>query len=357
MNDLPATPDTGAEPIAAPEPIVEDRSDIPDQVAPRSISDIVSDVLKDMPEEWDTDPKPEEEPEAKPKDRDETGKFKGKEKPEEPKEEPAPQEEPAPEPVAPAPDRFSVAAKEAWAKAPPEVQHEVARMQRELENGLNEYRQRDEPLKQYRQLAEQNGVKFEDAVANYVRAEQALTENPVQALAQMADAYVPGGFKAFLAKVTGQHQDASPQDAVLAEIRAENARLRADMQRFTQGLTQQQQAQADAQARAQLEGTVQRMAGELPRFEELRGEMRRLIETGYVSGDDPETIFRQAYDTAARLIPAPVAPAPQPEPVQTRAQALSVTGAPASGSNPRHRDPAANPQEAVKRAFAQLGLA
>ena len=49
MNDTAPTPDAGAEPIAAPEPIVEDRSDIPDQVAPRSISDIVSDVLKDMP--------------------------------------------------------------------------------------------------------------------------------------------------------------------------------------------------------------------------------------------------------------------------------------------------------------------
>lgn len=354
MNDLPVTPDAGAEPIASPEPIVEDRSDIPDQVAPRSISDIVSDVLKDMPEEWDGEAPPVPEP----KERDEAGKFKGKDKPEEPEERPeeAPKEEPAPQVAAPVPERFSPAAKEAWAKAPPEVQHEVARMQRELEAGLNEYRQRDEPLKQYRQLAEQNGVKFEDAVANYVKAEQALTENPVQALAQMADAYVPGGFKAFLAKVTGQQQDTPPQDAVLSEIRAENARLRADMQRFTQGLAQQQQAQTDAQARAQLEVTVQRIAGELPRFEELRGEMRRLIETGYVSGDDPETIFRQAYDTAARLIPAPVAPAPQPEPVQTRAQALSVTGAPDSGSNPRHRKPAANPHEAVSRAFAQLGL-
>lgn len=371
MTDEAQTPDAGAEPVVTTEtaaPEVRDTSDLPSEVAPRSVRDILEDVMSDIPDEWDGDAPLKEAPKPKPEaKRDETGKFKG-DKPKDAVKPEATEEKPdaeaivaepvePPKPAVAAPERLSAEAKAEWDKIPVVVQSEVERMRRELETGLAEYRERDEPLKQYREMADSHGTKLEVALQNYVAAEEALHSSPVEALARMAQQYVPGGFEAFLKQVQGQ-QNATPEQNELSAIRAEISRSRQELQQMQQQLAGDREAQQTAQQQSQLHQTVEGLRADMPRFDEVRDEMRRMIETGYVTGNTPEEVYRQAYQAAERLIPAAPAPAAPPpvEPVQTRAQALSVTGAPSSGSNPQHREPASSVSEALKRAFAQAGL-
>ena len=78
--------------------------------------------------------------------------------------EPAPQAtaapvtpEAPPAATAPAPDRFSKEAKDAWAATPDAVRKETERAFSELTKGLSEYQQRWEPVKQFDEMARQSG--------------------------------------------------------------------------------------------------------------------------------------------------------------------------------------------------------
>lgn len=377
MTEAVITPDTGSEPIApvateAPAP------EAPKSDAPRSQDDKIRDALASVGalEDGDTPPKPN----VAQQERNDDGKFKAKEpKPEADK--PAEKAEAKPEPVKDAkpeakapeaeqpakpkiapPERFNDGAKAAWEAAPDEVRHEVVRMQRELENGLTEYKTkaaeieaRDAPLKPFREMAEKAGVKFEDALQNYVAAEQALVSNPVQALAQMAQQYVPGGLQAFVAQLAGQQPQHDPRDAELHQLRRELAEIKQATQATTQTLEQQRAAQAQAERQA----VVDQFVAAHPRAQEpeIEAEMTRLLSSGYIPADlPPQDRLSQAYDTATRLIPAPVQePAPQAAPAQPRPAATSISGAPASGSSPRASVPQ-SPEQIAERALRKYGV-
>lgn len=349
--------------------------------APASSDDAIRKALadngiNDLPSAAGVTDRPEPMAGKEPAKRGEDGKFAAKEpkadKPVEkaadkPADDPraeAPEAEPAPKSRVAAPDRFNELAKADWDKVPEPVQAEVSRMQRELEKGIGEYKTkvteieaRDEPLREYREMADKAGVKFEDAIRSYVEAEKALHENPAQALAQMAQQYMPGGLEAFARAVLGQEQPkADPRDQQIAQLQQQIAQLNQGVQRTTQTIEQQQAAQAAAERQA----LVDQFAAANPRATEpeVEAEMTRLLASGYVPRDLPmQDRLSQAYEAATRLIPAaaPV-PAPQVEPAQTRVT-TSISGAPQRGSTPPPERTPASTDEAVEMAMRRFRIA
>ena len=360
MTEAVITPDAGAEPVVTTAETSSSDDGIMKALADHGITDspngngadVRDEPAAEKPEKPADKPEAKAEPKAEPKaekepaKRAEDGKFATKDPNAEPE---------APKARVAAPDRFNDLAKTDWDKTPEPVQAEVARMHRELEKGLTEYKAREEPIRQYREMAEKVGVKFEDALSNYVAAEKALHENPMQALAQMAAQYVPGGLEAFARALTGQTQ---PQDRSAQEnhaLRQELAQLRQMVQQSTQTVEQQAQERAAAERQA----IVDQFAAANPRATEpeVEAEMTRLLTTGYISRDlPPNERLSQAYEAATRLIPAPAQePAPQVEPAQTRVT-TSITGAPRSGSNPQRAEPAST-EDAIWSAMKRHRIA
>lgn len=349
--------------------------------APASSDDAIRKALadngiNDLPSAAGVADQPEPTVEKEPAKRGEDGKFAPKEpKAEKPTEkaadkpaddakvtDQAAKADPASKPRVAAPDRFNDLAKTDWDKVPEPVQAEVARMQRELEKGISEYKakvieadEREAPLREYREMAERGGVKFEDAIRNYVAAEKALHDNPAQALAQMAAQYMPGGLEAFARAVLGQAQQADPRDQQIAALQQQIAQLSHGVQRTSQTIEQHQQAKAAAERQA----LVDQFTAANPRASEpeIEAEMTRLISSGYISRDLPmQDRLSQAYEAATRLIPAPPEPAPQVEPAQTRVT-TSITGAPQRGSNPQPEQAPASTEDAIHAAMRRFRIA
>ncbi len=254
---------------------------------------------------------------------------------------PAPEAPRVVEPPQDAPARFSPDAKAAWDSAPPAIRGEVRRAITELEGGLARYQERFGPVQQYAEMAERSGTTLKAALDNYVGMENLLRQDPVRGLEQVCQS-MGTSLRDIAAQVMGQ--PAPEKDAVIGGLQAEIAALKQQFGGVQQTFQQQREAQTVQ--------TVETFARTNPRFDELSGEIAALLKTGYATG------LQDAYDKAARLNPAPApaapaAPAPAP---QTRKSALSVNGAPSSGSNPANRQRSATTGDAISRAFEQVGL-
>ena len=380
MTDAATTPASGVSvdstiPAGGPVQAPTDAPASSDDAIRKALAD---NGISDLPSAAGVTDQPEPVADKEPAKRGEDGKFAAKEpKADKPAEKPADKPaddakaadqeakaEPAPKSRVAAPDRFNDLAKADWDKVPEPVQAEVSRMQRELEKGIGEYKAkvteieaRDEPLREYREMADKAGVKFEDAIRSYVAAEKALHENPAQALAQMAQQYMPGGLEAFARAVLGQEQpQADPRDQQIAQLQQQIAQLNQGVQRTTQTIEQQQAAQAAAERQA----LVDQFAAANPRATEpeVEAEMTRLLASGYVPRDLPmQDRLSQAYEAATRLIPAAAPePAPQVEPAQTRVT-TSISGAPQRGSTPPQEQAPASTDEAIEAALRRYRIA
>lgn len=279
------------------------------------------------------------------------GKFVAKEA--EPTEQAAEPTQKAPEQattIDEAPSRFSPDGKEAWKNAPEAVRGEALRAIRELEDGLQQKDAQLEPLRPFFEMAEQHGVTVHDTLQSYINMENTLRtdlKGGMGLLAQRLGLSLPD----LAAQLTGQAQPEGQQ----AESQRENVILRQEIEGLRAELgkvsnTVKQTTEANTQK------FVEDFASQHERFDELSDEIARLLQTGYADNLD------SAYDIASRLKPvaAPVNPAPvlqepQPQAVQPR-QPLSVTGSPSAGSNPSIRQPSGSRQEALSRAFDQVGL-
>ena len=295
-------------------------------------------------------PKVEEKPKAE-KPRADDGKFKAAE--EKATEQKAAAEPPKADDTAiPPPDRWTLTAKQKWLEADPEVRKEVDRTLTEMQAGLDEYKAERDALKPYRDLAKQHGTTVDKALENYVAAERALHENPVAGLARIAQQYGVD-LQAFARTVLGaQEGQADPRDQQIAALSQQ-------VQRLTQGQEQAAQAAAQREQQAQVDHyrtMISDLRAEMPRLDELKPTIARLIDSGVVSGSDDRSTILQAYQAAERLIPAPApVPAPPAPVAQTRAEATSISGSPSNGSNPRNA-PAKDIDEAVNRALSKYGF-
>lgn len=340
--------------VAAPEPVAA-----PEAPKGRTTADALDRAFakvgldKAEPEaKADPEPKAEAGPARGP-----DGKFAPKEPASEPvtAETPAPAAE-APKPAEPASDaparlRSDPEATAAWASAPPAVKAAVNRTFRELEGGLERYRQTVEPL---RHLIEHHGgaEKVAEYMGGIAQFEAMLKQNPAQGMVNICGAM---GVDARAAAAQIMGQPAPERDAVIDGLKAELNAVKQQVGTVHQSFEQQRQ-QAVTQS-------VAAFAEAHPRFDELSGDIATMLKTGFASD------LADAYSKAERLNPAPqIAPAPaaaaippapqtrttEPPAPQTRKADISIQGAP--GSDPQTRPRSVTSGQALDRAFAKLGL-
>lgn len=258
----------------------------------------------------------------------------------------APQPEQPPAASVAPPDRFSKEAKDAWAAVPDAVRKETERAFSEMTKGLTEYQQRWEPLKPFDEMARQAGKELPSVINDYVEMENHLRANPISGLTILCqrmglDVAQVGQALAGQQPTGGASPDVAPLLNKIAELERQISGV---SQTFQQ---REVQAQVDAFAAAN------------PRFDELSPLMAEMLSTGFAKD------LQDAYDKANRLQPpapvvqqpAPAAPAAQAAPprAQTPKQTLQITGSPA-GSDPSTRKPAGSAGEALRNAFAAVGI-
>lgn len=301
-------------------------------------------VLDEAPVEAAAEPPAEEGP-----NRDEHGRFAAKpvEEPQEPADAPqeAAQEPAKAEPVPEVGLNLSPAERALWGAADPSLRAAVSRRVGELESGLNQYRQRYEPLRQHMEMAERQGVSLPDVLNGYISAENMIRRDPAAGFEHICQG-LGISFRDVAAKALGQ--PAPERDAVIDGLRQELHALKSQVSTVSQTFEQQRQSQ--------ITDFVTKFAGSHPRFDELSGDIAAMLKTGFA------TSLEDAYDKAERLKPAP-APAPvvaqeQVPPPQPRKPAanLSVSGAPSPGSNPAQRTPPPDRRDSIEWALQQVGI-
>ncbi len=255
-----------------------------------------------------------------------------------------------------APARFTETAKAKWHGADPEIRGEVLRMQRELTDGYQKYKEaaeRDGSLSEFHEMAKASGKDLGGVVREYVNMENALRKDPVGGLDTICQRL---GFslRDVAAHVLNQtpDQNASQQDAVIRELRQELAGLKEQVGGVTKTFQQQREQSTLSE--------INKFAADNPRFEELADDIAFFMKSGRAK-DLPE-----AYQLAERLNPAPAsqakdeapaassaAPAPS---VQTDKGLKSINGAPSSGSSPAAKKRVAKSlDDALDAAFGRTG--
>lgn len=329
---------------SSPEPAVETKD-----AAPKSLKDSIREAFSKV-EKGDT----ETPQQAADRARDEKGRFVPKEgQPEAAAANPDPaaaKPQAQPDPNDQPPARFSPDAKAAWATAPAPIKAEVTRAVRELETGLKQYQDFVAPIRQYAELAAQNGTSLANVFANYTRIEQGLRQNPAETVAEILQ----------FAGIT-PHQYASH---ILGQA-PDQARMQADhhinalQNRINQLESQWGGFQQAQQTREQMEARnyIETFTKEHPRLAEpeFAKQCGQLMQARVAADLPAAYAMVERLNPATQPAPATAAQAAQPQPAQTRRN-LSVVGAPASGSNPANRVPSSSPREAARRALAAQGI-
>lgn len=250
------------------------------------------------------------------------------------------------------PSRFSADAKAQWATLPDAVKGEIHRTHRELESGLERYRESAtayDEVREFAELARNSGTTMKAAMSNYVGIEMKLREDPIGGLSQIAE-NLGFSLKDIAAQVMGQAPDqaASQQDQVIRALKQEIAGLKEQVG----GVTTTIQEQNKAGILKQIEAFASDPAHS--RFDELSAEIERQIQGGF----DLSEAYRRA-EMLNPLPPAPViagpqTPAQEPAP-QTRKGSLTITGAPGNGSDPSASAPSSSIRESIRNARAAVG--
>lgn len=250
-----------------------------------------------------------------------------------------------------APGRFSADAKAQWATVPEAVRAEATRAIKELEGGIEQYRQSFEPYRELDKQLKTTGQTFKEVFDHYTGIEQLLAKSPIEGLDRICQ-NMGLSLRQVAQHVMGQpaDQQATQHETTIRELRNEIAALQKEVGGVSTTIKTQQEKAVLSQ--------IEQFAADKPRFEELSNDVAFFLQNGRAKD------LQEAYDLAERLNPAPVAaPAPaapaaqqQADPAQTRKGQLSTTGAPSSGSNPANRKPPASARDALDRAFANVGL-
>jgi hypothetical protein len=254
------------------------------------------------------------------------------------------------------PTRFSPDAKTAWKDAPEPVRAEVHRAFREMEQGIQKYRDDATAfadLRDYDALAKQHGTTIRQTMDQYLRLSQTLqSRDPMPAIQELLR-HAGMTVQDLVTHVTGQQPEQASAGAAreIMELRNQVGQLQQQLQGElgqVKSTLQNQQAQG-------LLGEIQHFAQDKPRFDELSMEIAAQVRAGYP--------LDEAYVRAERLNPLPAAPPPPaaaqngaPDPVVQPRGSLSVTGAPAAGSDPRNRGPSPTTRAALDKSWALLGL-
>jgi hypothetical protein len=256
-----------------------------------------------------------------------------------------------------APARFDAAAKAEWANAPEAVKGAVHRTIRELETGIEEHRQRYEPIRQYDEMAKQYQTDLPSALERYVSMDKLLSQDLATGLDSVIRDKTGGqmGLREFVAQLSGQQpeQNAAQADRTTHELRQQIAGLEKQLQGVT-GHIRQQAADSVGEK-------VNSFSADKPDFEALSSKIVEHIGKGLsleaaydAAKQEAETLARSLGFVPAVEVSQPLSPAPSPTPLKPAGQ-KSVHGAPATGSDPasQKKAPASSIREALERAKAR----
>lgn len=253
------------------------------------------------------------------------------------------------------PARFSPDAKAEWEAAPDSVKAEVHRAVRELEEGHQKYREsadRYEKVREFDEIARKNGREgVHESLKQVVELENAFQRNPIEGFQKVAD-HFGLSLRAVASHIMGQDPQttATQQDQTIQRLMAELNEVKASVGTITRSAEEQKHNQALSQ--------VDEFAKANPRFEELAEDTAFFLQTKKAA------TLEEAYKLAERLNPSSSASTSQPAtPAQTKTAPLSpaglksISGAPASGSDPANQEApiSSNPREALDRAFKRMG--
>lgn len=277
------------------------------------------------------------------------------------------------------PQRFASTAKAEWEKTPEPVRAEIDRSIRELENGLQKYKQsaeRFEELAEYEQLSQQfYRQPLKETLKNYAELDRSLN-NPEINLATLERLvsgmpYVADDGQVYkwdmrqLAEYVLQQteQGVSSFQNPQADLKRELADVKRQLAEFQQGFTQQRETERERSTQT-LQEQINDFATQNARFDELWQDVElELHNPKFAADKDPLTRLKLAYEKVERLNPAPSLAPPAPAlaapdaTAQTRRASASVTGAPGAGSNPAKKPVPSSSRDALKAAFAAKGLA
>lgn len=256
------------------------------------------------------------------------------------------------------PARFVKAAQEAWAQAPEIIRTEVARMEQELTQGLQKYKESHEafePLRQFDAMARQGGTTLPQALSAYVNMENMLRADPVKGM--LAVCQNLGVDPAQMAQALAGQQTSGGASPEVAALQAQIAQLE---QRLSGVAGKYEEIELRP-----VQQQVEEFASQNPLFNYVADDIAKHIAEQKAAGQQPN--LQEAYQAAIALHPhlaalaaqtaAPAAPTTPaaPDPAQTRKASLSITGSP-SVSNTSTRKPAGSTREALDSAFASVGL-
>lgn len=306
------------------------------EVASESLRSVIEGALEKQREAAPVSEEAPVEAEKPPREdgRDDKGRFSAKQA-KEPVEtaepvESEPKEAPATEAVKP-PIGWSVAAKADWANLPPHVQEAVAKREQEVSQGFARY----SGLKQFAEVAEQNGTTLAAAVQDYAKLEDGLRRDFLGGLDAIAArfGYSPADVAQYYAArhgvpATGQIGQGYQQPAFNPDEIISTAEQRA-LARFE-----------EAQTRRESQSEIERFSADPahPYFDNVREDMAILLQTGKAQN------LNDAYEMACWANPETRAimlksqsnssPSPQEAVQKAKAAAKAVGGAPSPGFNP-----------------------
>ena len=374
-----------------PEPKLSTRDAIAkafDEAAEASAKDKAAAAVKDAGEKV----KEAEKAEPKPAPvRTEGGKFAKAEQPEgEPaKADPSAAEKPAPGQEAAdksrqsegrqhqePPARFLPEARTKWANVPNEVKAEFHRVSQEYEGELTKAKQvteRYEPIRQFDEIAKQNGRELKDSLAKAVEIEQSIARNPVAGLdavlreigPRKADGSPVSLYEVAqgIARMTPQQyaqmiggQQAQPQARQTQQVDPELAALKSELSEVKSTLAQQRAAPI-----------IESFAASHPDYHAIEPQIAAVLKSGvveqiYGSGLSPAQKLEQAYRMAGGSSPSQSQPEPAPQHSEAPAAALpvdldghkSVRGAPTSGQTGESPRKFKTNRAALEAAFASV---
>lgn len=272
------------------------------------------------------------------------------------------------------PARFLPEARTKWANVPNEVKTEFHRVSQELEGEITKYKQsseRYEQLRQYDDIARNNGRELKDSLAKVVEIETALSRNPIAGLDAVLREIGPrkaDGSHLTLLEVA-QHIVQNPQAYHSATSQVSQAS-------HSQPQAQQRNPEIEA-LRSEINSMKQQaILPEIERFydahsitpgSDIENALASVLESGviekiYGNGLSLTQRLSEAYRMAGGLPPsrsepevaaAPAPVVPQGRPVDPDG-AKSIRGAPSAGQTGETKPRFKSNREALEAALAQF---